>query len=120
MDDFGIMKGIASVVLTATLLTGCGSNGDVKDKNDVPSSVVVIFGEDTATIIEDEYVYYTNESGMVILEFKDGSKIKTTSDMLIMSEFDDYEKVHELVLDIVGDEGHISYYNHGASSNKKR
>ncbi|MBR7041993.1 MAG: hypothetical protein IKI04_00670 [Bacilli bacterium] len=121
MDIFNIKSGVASLVLAATILTGCGANGDIeKNNNEKIDSVVVLFGDNTATIIKEKYVYHYTEGGLVILEFPDGSKIKTTSDTLILSEFNDYDEIEELVRDIVGEDGEINYYREKDSKVRTR
>ena len=120
ISEEGVKRSVASVMLCATLLTGCGSqtDGDIKDKsNDNYISVAIILNDNTATIMDVGY-YYTS-GGYMFVEFSDNSKI-AFSNAVIMDGVRDYSEVEELARSLVGEDGEINYYSHGTPRTRKR
>ena len=120
MEVENVKKGVATVVLFATLLTGCGSktDGDVKSKEDNNYiSVAMIINDNTATIIDVGY-YYTS-GGYAFIEFGDNSKI-AIDNAIIVNGFTDYAEVEELARSIIGEDGKINYYSRGNSRTRNK
>ena len=89
--------------ITLSSLTGCGLNPYYKDKDD--RLTAVIFGDNTATIIEIE-----RPSQNDYLVLKDGKKIWTDErDVKVLVNMTD-EEIVEFAKDIMGEDVVINYY----------
>ena len=76
------------------------------------SKVAVIFGDNTATIIEiKRYSDYDFGSAKTYIELKDGSSIITTANDTKIIKNKTYEEIEELAKNIMGEDVTINYYN---------
>ena len=106
-----LKKGVATVVLTSTLLTGCGSNGDVKSNhNDNYITLAIVFVDNTATIME--VGYYHVSGGYTFIDYSNGTSI-AGSNIMIVKGFKEYSEVEEFARSLVGEDGEVNYYDPG-------
>ena len=106
-----IAMALAGTLATATL-TSCGANESYPMIEDKRFKLAVIFGTNTATIIEiDSYTFSTHDE-ILYLYLQDGSEIMaTTNDTKIIKD-KSYEEVEQLIEDIMGENVKINYYNY--------
>ena len=106
-------KGVATAVLTSTLLTGCGSNGDgnVKNnRNDNYITLAIVLVDNTATIME--VGYYHVSGGYTFIDYSNGTSI-AGSNIMIVKGFKEYSEVEEFARSLVGEDGEVNYYDPG-------
>ena len=114
-----VKKGLAALILFATLLTGCSSSNanKVKSKNDNYTKVAIMINDNVATIIDTGYFY--TSGGHAVFEYPDGSRI-ITSNAIIVEGFEDYSEVEEFVRTMIGEDGVINYYSRDKAYTRKR
>ena len=114
MNKENIKKGVASVVLMSTLLTGCSFKGNGNTKHEITRnsdyiSVAIILGDNTATIMDIGYYYV--EGGYLYVVMDDNSTV-AFSNAVIVEGFADYAEITKLARSMVGSGGEINYYDY--------
>ncbi len=119
-NNLKVKKTLAALTLAGTIattsLTGCGSTEPVKERY---PQVAVIFGENSATIIECEDVSFGNSTNISIREINGGSIKTSRIDTKIFFNMS-YEEIEKLIIDIKGEDVDINYFNVEKAYTKKR
>lgn len=118
MKGNNFKKGVVSVLLTSVLLTGCGSE---KKETKNSAGVVILLGENTATIAEVTECYGVYNKPVFNLVLMDGTEMAVAAEnMVVITKNIDYEKIEKLAQNLIGEDGTIYYYDEANSLDMTR
>ena len=118
MNIEGIKSGVGVILLTATLLTGCGSEKSEAKKT---GGVVILLGDNTATIAEVSDCYGVYNKPVFYLTLTDGTEMEVASqNMVRIKKVVDEDMVYKLAQNLIGEDGIVYYYGEENSSDKTR
>ena len=114
VKEKAIAMALAGTLATATL-TGCGSTTHIKAM-EVPSyNKAIIFGNNTATIVEIEG--YLGHGGSYLITTKDGLILTTSEiDTKLVDDSNSDIKAEDIAISVMGDDVQINYLGQNNSN----
>ena len=115
VKEKAIAMTLAGTLATATL-TGCGSNTHIKTMGVPNYNKAIIFGDNTATIVEIEG--YLEQGGSYLITTKDGLILTTSEiDTKLVDDSNSDIKAEDIAISVMGDDVQINYLGQNNSDN---